>query len=663
MSLMSKIEQSRRPVRHALLMIALAVVAIASQIAIPWVSYSTAVRFDQEAWGKTKTWDQFLVDRFRFYWLFKPTIQETRPLILQSGVVCGDELIALFATSPLKSEESCQVLRCNLKTGSIDYGKSAPPDVRFVLSDGQQIWWLPAYSSPISPFLWEGRPVALILSKSHGRLVQMIEFVDGKWSETEQFGLRDKFGSMLGPPIRVHQINGRVVTIRASFNQFHYRSDFDFGSAEVVKKSSKPAMRQLFNLTKQPEAVDPEWNKCAVDPTLVVNESGTMVTYMRAMQYDLKNFSNLLFDQNQMWSLNLASRVQLRGGNLEPTFGYLCENLESKDKGRYFIDSPLRWEMDKVYLLRPANVGAIMNLAFNSRGRNNNNGAISVVTGGNDDAYVIHGNRADGRIAVIQIVDRKARLIAQVAEPMEWRCYLDAGMALLMALVLPAFVLVIFARLIERRLSPERLVQQGVSVELASILRRSIARGIDLALLGSGFFLSLALHPGLQAWWTLVLRTIENLQTLDFITPGPRRANLATLQHALPTFVECLSLPADGRMLSLIALVFVLQVIWSGLTGCTIGKWLVGIRTVRTTYRPCGVARSLLRELVLIPESLGLASWWPAVITILSTQDRQRLGDLLADTVVIRKTRIVSKDEFEDCSNTVDTSNHSSHDE
>ncbi len=86
--------------------------------------------------------------------------------------------------------------------------------------------------------------------------------------------------------------------------------------------------------------------------------------------------------------------------------------------------------------------------------------------------------------------------------------------------------------------------------------------------------------------------------------------------------------------------------VWGGVTwvsliaatsrwGVTPGKWLCQIRVFRTTLRPCGFTRALLRELMLWLDAPLLLTGIPAVISWLATDFRQRIGDLVADTIVI----------------------------
>jgi uncharacterized RDD family membrane protein YckC len=81
-----------------------------------------------------------------------------------------------------------------------------------------------------------------------------------------------------------------------------------------------------------------------------------------------------------------------------------------------------------------------------------------------------------------------------------------------------------------------------------------------------------------------------------------------------------------------ICLMIVTQARW----GMTPGKWLCGLRTVRTSLRPCGLAHSLARELVFLADCCSFLCWTLGIVSIALTEHRQRLGDLVADTLVIR---------------------------
>ena len=151
------------------------------------------------------------------------------------------------------------------------------------------------------------------------------------------------------------------------------------------------------------------------------------------------------------------------------------------------------------------------------------------------------------------------------------------------------------------------------NVKLASLGRRGLARLIDFALIGlTTVGLGAALTRGLD--WLALLEAIN-------------------LHVAHPT------VPVAARVASILALwlaVYVLSLlIVQGRTGLTPGKWLCGLRTLRTTLKPCGFARSLARELVLCVDACHFLCWAPGIVTIALTDCRQRLGDLVADTLVV----------------------------
>jgi uncharacterized RDD family membrane protein YckC len=51
-------------------------------------------------------------------------------------------------------------------------------------------------------------------------------------------------------------------------------------------------------------------------------------------------------------------------------------------------------------------------------------------------------------------------------------------------------------------------------------------------------------------------------------------------------------------------LMMAVQILWQARTGRTIGKWICGIEVLRTTLRPCGLTRSLLREILLVVDAV-----------------------------------------------------------
>jgi uncharacterized RDD family membrane protein YckC len=73
-----------------------------------------------------------------------------------------------------------------------------------------------------------------------------------------------------------------------------------------------------------------------------------------------------------------------------------------------------------------------------------------------------------------------------------------------------------------------------------------------------------------------------------------------------------------------------------GAWGATPGKWLLGIRVVGTDLKPCGFWRALLRNFLKVVD--GFFNFMVGILIVAFTKDWQRVGDMAARTIVIRKT-------------------------
>jgi uncharacterized RDD family membrane protein YckC len=73
-----------------------------------------------------------------------------------------------------------------------------------------------------------------------------------------------------------------------------------------------------------------------------------------------------------------------------------------------------------------------------------------------------------------------------------------------------------------------------------------------------------------------------------------------------------------------------------GLYGYTPGKYLLGLVVVNSDGSNCTVGASILRNLLWIVDALPTANL-VAMVLILVTDDNQRVGDLVADTVVVKR--------------------------
>jgi len=73
-----------------------------------------------------------------------------------------------------------------------------------------------------------------------------------------------------------------------------------------------------------------------------------------------------------------------------------------------------------------------------------------------------------------------------------------------------------------------------------------------------------------------------------------------------------------------------------GLYGYTPGKYLLGLVVIKSDGSNCSIGASILRNLLWVVDALPTFNLI-AMGSILLTDDNQRVGDLVADTVVVRQ--------------------------
>ena len=159
------------------------------------------------------------------------------------------------------------------------------------------------------------------------------------------------------------------------------------------------------------------------------------------------------------------------------------------------------------------------------------------------------------------------------------------------------------------------------TVKLASLGRRGLARLIDLTLI--------VLSTAALGWMmTRGFDWLSLVEALNLQVDHPTK-------HIAARVASILALWLAVVVLSLL----VVQAYW----GLTPGKWCCGLRTLRTTLKPCGFARSLVREVVLSVDACHFLCWTPGILSIACTDCRQRLGDLVADTIVVESRSLASR--------------------
>lgn len=198
-------------------------------------------------------------------------------------------------------------------------------------------------------------------------------------------------------------------------------------------------------------------------------------------------------------------------------------------------------------------------------------------------------------------------------------------------LVLSHLVVLIGAAWLVRRWGDARYSFGHETVMLAPLLRRWLARGIDLAIQ----FLPLAC----VILWSLP--HFDDEQWLDRQQRLYSDFRMRRFDYILGTVLEILTgeqgvdLFAAGCAWAIVAPLLFVFLQWR--FSITPGKLLCGLTTVRTTLRPCGFLRALLRELLLYVDIPLMLTPIPGVVSILLSDNCQRLGDRMADTIVINK--------------------------
>lgn len=150
-------------------------------------------------------------------------------------------------------------------------------------------------------------------------------------------------------------------------------------------------------------------------------------------------------------------------------------------------------------------------------------------------------------------------------------------------------------------------------VALASLGRRGIARLIDLLLLVA----------------TTAILFVMMTRDLDW------RTLTEALNLRLPHSAVIIFTRAAGVAILWLACSLIMTILAQACWGVTPGKWCCGLRTLRLTLKPCGLARSLAREVVMCVDTCNMLCWTPGILCIALSDRRQRLGDLVADTIVV----------------------------
>ena len=270
----------------------------------------------------------------------------------------------------------------------------------------------------------------------------------------------------------------------------------------------------------------------------------------------------------------------------------------------------------------------------------------------NATTYVVYWNHMMGSAKICRIEGNQILLPHAIA-PGPQREYLGRWKRLAAGALLGWFVHVLILACgfswMTRNNSPNHFEFGNQKVVLASFGRRAIALVVDLILLTvslvglwkAGLVSALAT----QNWsdellaQTLVEFEFFLRQRTEILINGNWRNAFRAfsfdeqLLHAIRDFQQ-----HGWPLLVALMVLGLLKLSIEARDGITPGKWLVGIRTVRSTLRPCGFARALVRTALFCVDVPFAITPVPAVISMLFSESWKRIGDRVTDTIVIRQT-------------------------
>jgi len=159
-----------------------------------------------------------------------------------------------------------------------------------------------------------------------------------------------------------------------------------------------------------------------------------------------------------------------------------------------------------------------------------------------------------------------------------------------------------------RELRGDEYAHEDRVVELASLSRRGVAQLIDT-----------------------MIRTLPFIVAVVLFVSGALKLSTLTTPPYGPLWMMGFAFVSLGWSALEITLMSVAE--WK--SGKTPGKWLVGIRTVGTNLEPIGFGRAFIRNLAELADAMFMFTVGLAVAAL--TKNRQRLGDLAAQSIVIRE--------------------------
>ncbi len=214
---------------------------------------------------------------------------------------------------------------------------------------------------------------------------------------------------------------------------------------------------------------------------------------------------------------------------------------------------------------------------------------------------------------------------------------------LLSVWILPMVVLLACTSFVTRRVAVTPIQSNRAQGLLAPVWRRTLAFVIDVALVFAVSRLLWQVYLGcLGLKWT-PLKEQGLADSLVDVEWGIRIGELYEAYISLAfSPLKWVILPFDlhspffGILVASILPACALKVYLESRSGQSPGKWMLGIRTVQTTQKPVGFASVLARNLLYCVDFPLMLTPIPAAVSMMLSNQLQRIGDRVADTIVVR---------------------------
>lgn len=604
-------QKPRRTVFGVIVLFLAATGVIALQITLPWGSWWIYRNRDARVDASGQIGSDgalFWRRRFRFEEFLSPAgSAERRRWMAVSGTVCDNAVVLLLKLHDRSSESQTvptEVLRIPLRGGKVTRS-AASPETLFVLSDGRTLWQLPGSDRQpfLKPFVRNGVPTIIAETPNVAEWIvpEFYGYAEERWQPTGEFPLIPRH--YLHSGLICFTTDERTNLLLDVFDQeIWYRNGIETATAFELQGFYERYQQRVHEYTAE-RLYATGWKFASIVPTPAAFHAGR---------------HRFFFEGDVPASLQPVEIAARR--NDKRGFLWYRHSIDH-DREPQFIPAPNPWT---AWEFTPTSTGSWDDVAF----------LISSMDG---NTYLAGYNQVDGRAHVYRCENQQLNLVVQHSSPLIWLASLDASLLFALAVALPTALWGGFACRWQRRAGPRDFTTSLKTAVLASVGRRAAARLIDLSLAVPFLLLAFVCHPDIIGWWRRV--ATEDLRGLFGTFQWSSRAQFLPqfTAYSRSLFEDAVATPYVKSFLLLGVAIIVVQIVCQARTGQTLGKRLLGVRVLRTSLQPCGLARSVLREIWLAADSLLLLSWVPGVISILLTDRSQRIGDKMADTIVVRE--------------------------